>query len=121
MKTKQMFITMAVVLMALSLAQSASAVSVFVHNAHATVIGVDVTYTVNDHTARYIYTFHRTISADRSDIELALPAQFQPLDRVSVSMDVTSPYQLSEESGEDIFGDLGVDVWFDLADPMLSQ
>jgi len=108
---KFILISAAVVLLAIT-AQSASAASVFVHNEQVPAGGAVATYTVDDQTARYVYTFHRVVTVDRPDIELPLPQQFQTYDKVTVSMLVTSPYTVSEDSERGILGDLGIDAWF---------
>jgi hypothetical protein len=107
--------TMALVLTALTLVQTASAASVFVHNESVPPGGAIVTYTVNDHTARYIYTFHRTVTVDKPDIELPLPQQFQVYDMVSVRMDSSQPFEISQDTDAAVLGDYGIDAWFDFA------
>jgi|SRR4051812_26078729 len=110
---KTALITIVLILVALTLVQTASAASVFVHNESIPAGGAIVTYTVNDHTARYIYTFHRTVTVDKPDIELPLPQQFQVYDMVSVRMDSSQPFQISQDTDAAVLGDYGIDAWFD--------
>jgi hypothetical protein len=117
MEIKQTTVVMVLVALALTLTiiQTASAASVFVHNETIPPGGAVVTYTVDDHTARYIYTFHRTVTVDRPDIELPLPQQFQVYDMVSVKMDVSQPFEISQDTDAAVLGDYGIDAWFDFA------
>jgi len=112
---KFILISAAVVLLAIT-AQSACAMSVFVHNEQVPAGGAVAVYTVDDHTARYVYTFHRVVTVDRPDIELPLPQQFQTYDMVSVSMEMTAPYAVSSDTDPAVLGSLGIDAWFDMGE-----
>jgi hypothetical protein len=116
MEIKQTLTTVALLLVGLILTQTANAASVFVHNEQVPAGGAVVTYTVDDQTARYVYTFHRVVTVDRPDIELPLPSQFQTYDKVTVSMEMTAPYSVSADSDVGIMGSLGIDAWFDMSE-----
>ncbi len=106
----------AIALTALTLVQTASAMSVFAHNENVPPGAAQVAYTINDHRARYAYAFHKFLTLDRPDVELPLPSQFQTYDRVTVALDMSSPFEKSQTSDAGILGDLGVDAWFDLSE-----
>jgi len=114
MEIKQTLMTVALILVGLTLTQTANAASVFVHNEQVPPGGAVATYTVDDHTARYVYTFHRVVTVDRPDIELPLPQQFQTYDIVSVSMEMTAPYAVSADTDAAVLGSLGIDAWFSM-------
>lgn len=113
---KVILTTGAVVLAVLTLTQTASALSVFVHNSNVPPQGAQVQYIVRDTTARYYYIFYRTVTTD-GEIELPLPVQFEQGDIVTVTDNMTSPYVRSELSEAGALGDQGVDVWFNLEAP----
>ncbi len=117
MKTKQMLITMALVLMALCSVQTASALSVFVHNHNVPAEGAQITYTVRDESIRYMYTFHRLVTPGSGEIELTLPVIFQEGDTVTVSMSMTNPFELVQDTDSAVMGLEGVDAWYDLSPP----
>lgn len=92
--------------------QTASALSVFVHNSNVPP-NAQVTYEVRDSTARYYYLFHRSLTGD-GQIELPLPVQFEQGDTVTIAVNMTSPYVVAYGSDPGALGDQGIDVWFSL-------
>ncbi len=86
----------------------------FIHNHNVPAEGAQITYTVKDESIRYMYTFHRLVTPGSGEIELALPVIFQEGDTVTVSMSMTSPYEMVQGTDRAVMGMEGVDAWFDL-------
>ena len=114
METKRLLIILGIVLIALPLVQTASALSVFVHNLDMPIVGAEITYTVYNNTTGYTWYANYTILPESKGIEIPLPEIFHENDMISVGMNMTSPYYTVEGTNVARLGDGGMNVTFSL-------
>jgi hypothetical protein len=113
MRTKLTAI-MAAVVVAMSLVQSANALSIFVHNGHIPLQGALVRYVVYDVIPWHGYIFDRHLTYETPDVELSLPDAVKPGALIIVTMEEKFPDDFGYRSNLVVMGEGGLEVGFNL-------